>query len=123
MTETTLAPAPGEVAVPTKTWQGQNVPRKEDKRLTQGQGVFVDDVKRHGMGYVHFVRSPSLGPGEEERLHSCIVRAGGLVGSVKRGNLSPCRRPNLLTPCSSSTRYKGSRPRRWPTFIRRLKRG
>ena len=24
----------------------------------QGQGVFFDDVKRHGMGYVHFVRSP-----------------------------------------------------------------
>jgi CO/xanthine dehydrogenase Mo-binding subunit len=37
---------------------GQNVPRKEDKRLVQGEGVFVDDVKRHGMAYVHFVRSP-----------------------------------------------------------------
>jgi len=37
---------------------GQNVPRKEDKRLVQGQGVFFDDVKRHGMGFVHFVRSP-----------------------------------------------------------------
>ena len=37
---------------------GQSIPRKEDKRLVQGQGVFVDDVKRHGMGYVHFVRSP-----------------------------------------------------------------
>ena len=24
----------------------------------QGQGVFVDDIKRHGMGYIHFVRSP-----------------------------------------------------------------
>jgi 2-furoyl-CoA dehydrogenase large subunit len=57
-TEVTLAPAPGEVVVPGKKWQGQNVPRKEDKRLTQGQGVFVDDVKRHGMGYIHFVRSP-----------------------------------------------------------------
>ena len=37
---------------------GTNVPRKEDKRLLQGEGVFFDDVKRHGMGYVHFVRSP-----------------------------------------------------------------
>jgi CO/xanthine dehydrogenase Mo-binding subunit len=54
----TIAPEKHEVAVPTKTWQGQNVPRKEDKRLTQGQGVFVDDIKRHGMGYIHFVRSP-----------------------------------------------------------------
>src|SRR5919197_3743528 len=37
---------------------GTNVPRKEDERLVQGQGVFTDDVRRHGMGYVHFVRSP-----------------------------------------------------------------
>ena len=37
---------------------GQSIPRKEDRRLVQGQGVFFDDVKRHGMGYVHFVRSP-----------------------------------------------------------------
>jgi 2-furoyl-CoA dehydrogenase large subunit len=37
---------------------GQSVPRKEDNRLVQGQGVFVDDIKRHGMGYLHFVRSP-----------------------------------------------------------------
>ena len=41
-----------------KGFVGQNVPRREDKRLVQGQGVFFDDVKRHGMGYVHFVRSP-----------------------------------------------------------------
>jgi CO/xanthine dehydrogenase Mo-binding subunit len=37
---------------------GQSIPRKEDKRLVQGQGTFFDDVRRHGMGYVHFVRSP-----------------------------------------------------------------
>src|SRR4029078_4355368 len=49
---------PEKVQAPKQGWAGQNVPRKEDKRLTQGQGVFVDDVKRHGMGYVHFVRSP-----------------------------------------------------------------
>ena len=58
MTDTTIAPAPLEILAPAKHWQGQSVPRKEDKRLTQGQGVFVDDVKRHGMGYIHFVRSP-----------------------------------------------------------------
>src|SRR5690349_17004904 len=52
---TTVAPEKVEVG---KSWLGESVPRKEDKRLTQGQGVFVDDVKRHGMGYLHFVRSP-----------------------------------------------------------------
>jgi 2-furoyl-CoA dehydrogenase large subunit len=37
---------------------GQSIPRKEDARLVQGQGLFFDDVKRHGTGFVHFVRSP-----------------------------------------------------------------
>lgn len=37
---------------------GQSTPRKEDRRLLQGQGVFIDDMKRWGMGYVHFLRSP-----------------------------------------------------------------
>ena len=41
-----------------KGFVGQNVPRREDRRLVEGQGLFFDDVKRHGMGYVHFVRSP-----------------------------------------------------------------
>jgi 2-furoyl-CoA dehydrogenase large subunit len=46
------------VEAPQKGYIGLSVPRKEDKRLVQGQGVFFDDVRRHGMGYVHFVRSP-----------------------------------------------------------------
>ena len=59
MTEaTTVAPETTETEAPAETWKGQNVPRKEDKRLVQGQGVFVDDIKRHGMGFIHFVRSP-----------------------------------------------------------------
>jgi 2-furoyl-CoA dehydrogenase large subunit len=41
-----------------KGFVGQSVPRKEDRRLVQGQGVFVDDIKRHNTGFVHFVRSP-----------------------------------------------------------------
>ena len=55
MTETALAPEKVELEV---GYAGKSIPRKEDKRLVQGQGVFADDVKRHGMGYVHFVRSP-----------------------------------------------------------------
>jgi len=58
VTTTTIAPAQVEVEAPAEQYKGQNVPRKEDRRLVQGQGVFVDDVKRHGMGYIHFVRSP-----------------------------------------------------------------
>ena len=57
-TTTTTAPETTEIEAPAETYKGQSVPRKEDRRLVQGQGVFVDDVKRHGMGYIHFVRSP-----------------------------------------------------------------
>jgi 2-furoyl-CoA dehydrogenase large subunit len=53
---TTVTPTKVEQA--QETWKGQSVPRKEDRRLLQGQGVFVDDIKRHGMGFIHFVRSP-----------------------------------------------------------------
>jgi len=58
MSTTTTAPETTEVEAPAETYKGQSVPRKEDLRLVQGQGVFVDDIKRHGMGYIHFVRSP-----------------------------------------------------------------
>ena len=55
---TTVTPERVETQAPQKGWAGQSVPRKEDKRLVEGEGVFVDDIKRHGMGYVFFVRSP-----------------------------------------------------------------
>jgi CO/xanthine dehydrogenase Mo-binding subunit len=37
---------------------GQSIPRKEDRRLLKGEGMFTDDLWMHRMGYVHFVRSP-----------------------------------------------------------------
>ena len=61
MTETTVTPERPLVVEEGETrpgFIGQNVPRKEDKRLVQGEGVFFDDIKRHEMGFVHFVRSP-----------------------------------------------------------------
>jgi CO/xanthine dehydrogenase Mo-binding subunit len=59
VSETTVAePVVVEEQEAKPGYAGQNVPRKEDKRLVQGEGVFFDDVKRHNMGYVHFVRSP-----------------------------------------------------------------
>src|SRR2546425_743456 len=61
MTETTVTPERPLVVEEGDVkpgFIGQSVPRKEDKRLVQGEGVFLDDVKRHEMGYVHFVRSP-----------------------------------------------------------------
>ncbi|HUK44233.1 MAG TPA: xanthine dehydrogenase family protein molybdopterin-binding subunit [Gaiellaceae bacterium] len=58
MSETAIHPDRVEIEAPAEQWKGQSVPRKEDGRLLQGQGVFVDDIKRHNMGFAHFVRSP-----------------------------------------------------------------
>jgi CO/xanthine dehydrogenase Mo-binding subunit len=58
VSSTTVAPERVEIEAPAEQYKGQSAPRKEDRRLLQGQGVFVDDIKRHGMGYIHFVRSP-----------------------------------------------------------------
>ena len=62
MSETIVAPDRVEVEVEApaepQRWSGQSIPRKEDGRLVQGQGVFVDDIKRHNMGFAAYVRSP-----------------------------------------------------------------
>jgi 2-furoyl-CoA dehydrogenase large subunit len=52
------ATSPGETIVEVGRWVGQNVPRREDRRLLQGQGEFADDVWMHRQGYAHFVRAP-----------------------------------------------------------------
>jgi 2-furoyl-CoA dehydrogenase large subunit len=61
---------------------GQSIPRKEDKRLVQGQGVFFDDVKRHGMGYVHFVRSPFAHAKIRSIDVSRALELGGVYGTL-----------------------------------------
>ena len=75
MSETTTAPAPVELEV---GYAGKSIPRKEDGRLVQGQGVFADDVKRHSMGYVHFVRAPYA----HAKIVSVDVSAASLASSL-----------------------------------------
>lgn len=58
MTSVETPPKTGEETALERGFIGQDYPRKEDHRLLQGQGVFTDDIKRWGMGYVHFLRSP-----------------------------------------------------------------
>ena len=96
MTETTISPTQPLVVEETETkpgFLGVNHPRKEDKRLVQGAGVFVDDVKAHGMAYVEFVRSPYA--------HAAITRIdvskameldgvyGTLIGEEVAANTDP----------------------------------
>ncbi len=83
MTDTTLERA--LVVEPTETkrgWAGQSVPRKEDKRLVQGEGVFFDDLKRHGMGFLHFVRSPYAHAKITSIDVSKALELGGVYGTL-----------------------------------------
>ncbi len=61
---------------------GQSVPRREDRRLVQGQGVYFDDVKRHGMGYLHFVRSPYAHARIESIDVSAALELPGVYGTL-----------------------------------------
>ncbi len=63
---------------------GTSIPRKEDKRLVLGEGLFADDAKAHGMGYVHFVRSPYA----HARIVSVDVSAAEALEGVY-GTLTP----------------------------------
>jgi CO/xanthine dehydrogenase Mo-binding subunit len=58
VSEAVIAPERVEIEAPAEEWKGQSIPRKEDRRLVQGEGVFVDDIKRANMGFAHYVRSP-----------------------------------------------------------------
>src|SRR5919198_941802 len=82
MTETATHPLIVEPGEATPGFAGTSVPRKEDKRLVQGEGVFFDDVKRHGMGYVHFVRSPYAHAKIVSIDVSKAVELGGVYGTL-----------------------------------------
>ena len=58
------------------------MPRQEDRRLVQGEGLFFDDVKRHGMGYLHFVRSPYAHARIESIDVSAALELPGVYGTL-----------------------------------------
>ena len=81
-----------------KGFVGQSVLRREDRRLVEGQGVFVDDVKRHGMGYLHFVRSPYA----HARIESVDVAAAlelpGVYGTLTGDEVAILTDPSSRSP-------------------------
>src|SRR5689334_24681768 len=56
MTTTPAPPAPPGPPVAAR-FIGQSVSRKEDQRLLTGHGLYVDDVKVHGLLHAAFLRS------------------------------------------------------------------
>jgi 2-furoyl-CoA dehydrogenase large subunit len=101
VTETTLAPE--RTAELEVGFAGTSIPRKEDGRLVQGQGVFADDVKRHGMGYLHFVRSPYA----HARIVSVDVSAAEAIQGVY-GTLTPDEVAELTDPFFELTTPPGN---------------
>ena len=104
MSETTIAPERVEVAAPAEQWKGQSLPRKEDRRLVQGQGVFVDDIKRHNMGYAHFVRSPYAHAAIRSVDVSAALAVPGVYGTLTGDEVATLTDPffQLATPPGSA---------------------
>ena len=97
-------------------WAGQSVPRKEDSRLVQGQGVFVDDIKRHDMGFAHFVRSPYAHAHIKSVDVSAARGAPGRLRDAHRRRGRDAHRPVL--PALDAARQRRSRTTRSPSAAR-----
>jgi 2-furoyl-CoA dehydrogenase large subunit len=104
VSETTIAPERVEVEAPAEQWKGQSVPRKEDRRLVQGQGVFVDDIKRHNMGFAHFVRSPYAHAVIKSVDVSAALAVPGVFGALTGDEVATLTDPffQLSTPPGSA---------------------
>ena len=96
-----------------------NVPRKEDKRLVQGEGVFFDDVKRHGMGYVHFVRSPYAHAKIVSIDVSKALEIDGRLRDADGGGGRDPHRPVLRDRGAARREPQGLRPRGRQGAVRR----
>jgi hypothetical protein len=66
-------PKTGEETQLERGFVGQNVPRKEDQRLLQGQGVFTDDIKRWSAGFLNLSRNV-LTSGVSSTMFSISIR-------------------------------------------------
>ena len=95
---------------------GKSIPRKEDGRLVQGQGVFVDDVKRHGMGYVHFVRAPYA----HAKIVSVDVSAAEALEGVY-GTLTPDEVAELTDPFFELTTQPGAQIKDYALAVGRVR--
>ena len=110
---TTVAASQVELEV---GYAGKSIPRKEDRRLVQGQGVFADDVKRHGMGYVHFVRAPYA----HARIVSVDVSQAEALEGVY-GTLTPDEVAELTDPFFELTTPPGSQIKDYALAVGRVR--
>ena len=121
MSETTIAPERVEVEAPAEPqrWAGQSLPRKEDGRLLQGQGVFVDDIKRHNMGYAHYVRSPYAHAVIKSVDVSAALALPGVYGTLTGDEVATLTDPFFQLSTPPGKRDQGLRAGRRPGALRR----
>ena len=125
MTETVVAPERVEAEAPAepKPWQGQSIPRKEDRRLVQGQGVFVDDIKRHNMGFAHYVRSPYAHAVIRSIDVSKALELPGVIGTLTGDEVATLTDPFFQLVDAARIGDQGLRAGRRPRALRRRPRG
>ncbi len=126
MSEGTVSPGEPLVVEATETkpgFAGTSVPRKEDRRLVQGQGVFFDDVKRHGMGFVHFVRSPYAHAKIVSIDVSAALEVEGVYGTLTGDEVAILTDPFFEMSIAPGQRDPGLRARRREGAVRGRARG
>jgi len=110
VTITTEAPTTG-------TWQGRSVPRKEDGRLVQGQGSYIDDRGMQGQGYAWFVRSPH----GHARILSIDTAAALRLDGVYAVLTGEEARAMCQVPFFAIAPEPGARMAEWPLAVDRVR--
>src|SRR5262245_30673381 len=92
---------------------GQRVKRREDPRLIQGRGTYVDDIKLPGMLHMAFKRSP-VAHGRIRSIDTSAAEAMDGVEAVFTGkqlaeflNPLPVGNPELRAVAVNKVRYGG----------------
>ena len=79
---------------------------------SRARGVFVDDVKRHGMGYVHFVRSPYAHAKIVSIDVSAALELDGVYGTLTGDEVAILTDPFFEMSVAPGNRDQGLRARR-----------
>ena len=100
-----------------ESWSGQSIPRKEDGRLVQGEGSFIDDLGLHGQGYAWFVRSPYA----HARIVSVDTSAAVALEGVYAVLTGEEAREMCVVPFFQIAPGDGARIEEWPLAVDKVR--